>query len=586
MSKPFENIHIPPVFISRSLTTTEANKTGSWRFLRPRYDEKTAPCSAACPAGEDIGRIEMLATQGLFKEAWETILQENPFPAVCGRVCYHPCEGICNRKDFDEAVAIHVIERFLSDVATRYDLKTDFPRLPSRRERIAVIGSGPSGLAAAHFLARMGYACDVFEALSEPGGVLRWGIPTYRLPEVVLKKEIARIKTQGVSIHCGKRIGRDFLHEAREEYHAVFWGCGHGKAQELSIPGVALSGVMDGLAFLEGLRLGKVPRLEGTVAVVGGGNTAIDVARSALRLGAKVLLIYRRRRQDMPAFPNEVAMALEEGMELIELHAPVQIASADGGWLLSLQEMKILEEGTDYRPSIGPVAGKVRDILVSQIFAAIGAEPAEEWLSPPGHGTGVLRLSNSTLMVQDKGPVVVYGGDLTSDIKSVVHAVASGKEAAMALDVLFREGFDAVESTLAECRVGGGHALSMEIFLRGLRCKRNPHVVAFSEINTDHFTYAPRIVPPRLLWEERVRTFAEIDLKISANLAMQEAGRCFNCGLCNQCDNCRLFCPEVAVHREDSPMGRIIDYDYCKGCGVCVVECPRHAMSLEPEQAS
>ncbi len=586
MSKPSEDIRIPPVFISRSHTTTEPNKTGSWRFLRPRYDEKTAPCSAACPAGEDIGRIEMLANQGLFKEAWETILQENPFPAVCGRVCYHPCEGICNRRDFDEAIAIHVIERFLSDVATRYDLKADLTGLPSRKERIAVVGAGPSGLAAAHFLARMGYGCDVFEALSEPGGILRWGIPAYRLPETVLKKEIARIEAQGVSIHCGKRIGRGFLNEVRGEYQAVFWGCGHGKAQELSIPGSALGGVVDGLAFLEDLRRGKAPRLKGTVAVIGGGNTAIDVARSALRLGAKVLLIYRRRRRDMPAFPNEVAMALEEGMELFELQAPVCITEADGGWLLTLQEMEILDEGMDSRPPIGPVAGKVRDVTVSKIFAAIGAEPAAGWLNPPGHGAGVLRLNNSVLVVQDKGPVMVYGGDLTTDIKSVVHAVASGKEAAMALDVLFRKGIDTIESSLAECCVGGGSALSLEIHLRGLRCKRNPHVVAFSEINTDHFTYAPRIVPPRLLREERVRTFAEIDLKISANLAMQEAGRCFNCGLCNQCDNCRLFCPEVAVHREESPGGRNIDYDYCKGCGVCVVECPRHAMSLEPEQAS
>ncbi len=586
MSPPRETIRIPPVFISRSHTSTEANKTGSWRFLRPRYDEKTAPCSAACPAGEDIGRIEMLATQGLFKEAWETILQENPFPAVCGRVCYHPCEGVCNRSDFDEAIAIHVIERFLSDVATRYDLKPNLPKLPSEHERIAVVGAGPSGLAAACFLARMGYRCDVFEALAEPGGILRWGIPAYRLPEAVLTKEIALIEAQGVRILCGKRIGRGFLDEAEKEYGAVFWGCGHGCAQKLPIPGGELNGIRDGLAFLEDLRCGKTPQLKGTVAVIGGGNTAIDVARSVLRLGAKVLLIYRRRRRDMPAFPDEVTMALEEGVELLELHTPARIDAAGGGWLLTLQEMEILNGGADPRPPIGPVSGKILEVSVSQVFAAIGAEPAEEWLNPPAEGMGVLRLSHTVLVRGEKGPVTVFGGDLTTEIKSVVHAVASGKEAALALDVFFRKGFDAIEPTLAECRVGGGPALSMEIYLRGLRCRRNPHIVDFSEINTDHFTYAPRIVPPRLLREERVRTFAEIDLKISANLAMQEAERCFNCGLCNQCDNCRLFCPEVAVHREESSQGRRIDYDYCKGCGVCVVECPRHAMSLEPEQAS
>ncbi|HYR02509.1 MAG TPA: NAD(P)-binding protein, partial [Syntrophobacteria bacterium] len=194
------------LFISRSYLSTESNKTGSWRFLRPRYEEKTAPCSAACPAGEDIGRIEMLTAEGRFHEAWETVLRENPFPGVCGRVCYHPCERVCNRGEFDEPVAVHILERFLADAAARFELKPSLERRTPRAEKIAVVGSGPSGLAAAYFLARLGYRADVFETMPEPGGVLRWGIPLYRLPLSVLNQEIALIRELGVRIHCDQEV--------------------------------------------------------------------------------------------------------------------------------------------------------------------------------------------------------------------------------------------------------------------------------------------------------------------------------------------------------------------------------------------
>lgn len=189
---------VTPLFFARSYSSTEDNKTGSWRFLRPRYEEKTPPCSVACPAGEDIGRIEALTNQGMFKEAWETILRENPFPGVCGSVCYHPCEEVCNRGEFDDAVAINAIERFLADTARRNEFKPFLERLPAKKEKIAVIGGGPGGLAAAYFLTLLGYDCDVFEATTEPGGVLRWGIPQYRLPLPVLERDISLIEEQGV----------------------------------------------------------------------------------------------------------------------------------------------------------------------------------------------------------------------------------------------------------------------------------------------------------------------------------------------------------------------------------------------------
>lgn len=581
MEKTLEAPGMPSLFLAKSCLSTEGNKTGSWRFLRPRYQEKTAPCSIGCPTGQDIARIEMLTAQGLFKEAWETILYENPFPAVCGRVCYHPCEQFCNRREFDEPLAIHVLERFLADTATRYRLQPSLEKLPAKEEKIAVVGAGPSGLAAAYFLARLGYGVDVFEARSEPGGMLRWGIPPYRLNSAAVKDEIGRILDLGVTIHCNNPISEDFLQKAKGRFHAVFLGCGHWGTPLMKIPGEELDCVIDGLTFLQKIAQGNPPHLKGKVAVLGGGNTAIDVARCALRLGAKVVVFYRRRRQDMPAFEEEVLSALEEGVELQELKMPVSIERKNQTAFLTLQQTRVIGEDDRGRSIVEPEPGKTETIEVNCIFKALGSKPEEHWMTPPSKD--FLRFWNTALYSTEGGVPVVLGGDLTNDTKSVVHAVASGKEAAMVLDVLFRDGIEAISPRLQSCQVGGGPPISMEIFMSGSRSERSSRVVRYQEINTDHFHFASRLVQPRLLKNERIRSFDEIDLRISATLAIHEAQRCFNCGICNQCDNCRLFCPDLAVHRDSTAMGRSIDYEYCKGCGICVVECPRNAMILEEE---
>jgi len=572
-----------PLFIPQTYTSTEANKTGSWRYLKPRYEEKTAPCGAACPAGEDIGKIELLTREGLFKEAWETILRENPFPAVCGRVCYHPCEHHCNRGEFDEAIAIHQIERFLADTARKNEMQ---PILMAgekkRKEKVAIAGSGPSGLAAAYFLTRLGYGCEIFEAREEPGGTLRWGIPAYRLPPDVLRAEIAFIENLGVPIHRGRSLGPSFVEEARGTYAALFLGCGHGRSRKLGIPGEDLEGVAEGLPFLHRIRRGETPKIEGPVAVIGGGNTAVDVARSVARLGGEAWIVYRRRRQDMPAFETEIVMALEEGVKIRELLAPVRVERKNGRLALTVQPMRV--QGTDPDGRARIVAQGAEETLeFEKMFKAIGEEAGEDWYRPPEEDGEVLHLSNSTIALGPRSPVLLYGGDLTASVKSVVHAVASAKEGAIALDLLLREGRENLPGRLEKYRVGDGPSLSMEIYQGGGRSRRSRHVVGYREINADYFQLAPRITQPRLLAGERLKGFDEIDLKISANMAIRESERCFNCGLCNNCDNCYFFCPDMSVIRGDGAEGRHINYDYCKGCGLCVVECPRNAMALEEE---
>lgn len=570
------------LIMPRSHETTESNKTGSWRFLRPRYENKTSPCSAACPAGEDVAMIEMLAGQGLFKEAWETVLRENPLPGTCGRVCFHPCEGVCNRKDFDAPVAVHGIERFLADTAARNDLKPVLEKRPRQPHPVAVVGSGPAGLSAAWFLGLLGYDCDIYESLPEAGGLLRWGIPEYRLPASVLNVEIARIESCGARILRRRPVTMESLNKLRGDYSAVFLGCGLSRGAPLGIPGEGSDSVRDGLAFLRNVRKGEAPSCDGFSAVIGGGNTAVDIARTVVRLGGKAAILYRRRREDMPAFRDEVAMALEEGVDLHELLAPEAIRPRGRRYGLVLRKMRIEGRDRDGRGRVVP-AGETTEMEVERVFTATGADAAQPWHRPPS-GSGI-SLSHCVLLSEDKANPLVYGGDPVNETKNVTQAIASGKQAAMALDTFFHEGIGAVEARLAECRVGSGPALSMEIYMGGPRRLRSSHIVQPGEINTDYFRFGNRMTQPRLLVEERAASFEEIDLRISAGTSIREAGRCFNCGLCNQCDNCYIFCPDVAVRRGRDMKDRHIDYDYCKGCGLCAAECPRNAVTLGKEDA-
>jgi NADPH-dependent glutamate synthase beta subunit-like oxidoreductase/ferredoxin len=575
-----------PLFLPHSSASTDLNKTGSWRYVRPLYDEKTSPCSAACPAGEDIARIEMLVSQKLIPEAWETILEENPFPAVCGRVCFHNCEGACNRGQMDDPVAIHHLERFVGDAAISSKETPKIETLADNGKKVAIAGSGPAGLGAAYFLARLGFGCEVFEALSEPGGILRWGIPTYRLPRDILAKEINRIEKLGVTIHCRNPITRKMLENFKTQYDAIFIGCGYGRAIDLQIEGAQKA--INGLQFLYNIRAQHAVPLyaESTAAVIGGGNTAIDVARTLVRLGVDPIIVYRRRRQDMPAFDPELQMALDEGVKLKELLAPVDIkdaASDSAGhppsYVVTLQKMKVSATKVEGRARVVPDGDKTETLQIDHIFSAIGAEPADPWHNVPSGEHPSISLSHCELVNSDVP--IAYGGDLTNRIKSVADAIASGKQAAIALDDYFKSGWDAVNQAVTCCQVGPGPTVSMAMYLDKERKDRNPHIVSYSEINTHYFKNAPRTIAPVLSPQDRNQSFLPVEYTLSKEAALEESQRCFNCGICNACDYCRLYCPDMAVIVENA--GRHINLDYCKGCGLCVTECPRNAMALKEE---
>ena len=256
------------LLLSRSSQTTRNNKTGDWRFVRPVYRDKTAPCRVACPAGEDIPRIEMLAARGQFQEAWDVIMQENPFPAICGKVCFHPCEGVCNRAEFDTPLAIHHVERSLGEYALEKGLTPSQLPATGKNKRIAIVGAGPSGLSAAYFLVSLGYECHVYEAREEAGGLLRWGIPEYRLPPAILAGEISRLERLGVLVHCGTPVARDIMEAPHRDFDAVFVGCGHMHSILPGIQGHEL--MIDGLEYLRSVRAGLSQDVSGDVVVIGG----------------------------------------------------------------------------------------------------------------------------------------------------------------------------------------------------------------------------------------------------------------------------------------------------------------------------
>src|SRR4030043_2410264 len=473
--------------IAVSLGNMDWNKTGTWRTQRPFYEDKTPPCSAACPAGNDIVAFIQKIEQEDFEGAWNIIKEENPFPGVCGRVCFHPCESKCNRGSVDEPIAIHALGRFVADFASRLNKKTGKAG-EKRKEKVAIIGSGPAGMSCAFHLARLHYDVTVFESFSLAGGMLRMGIPSYRLPRNVLDRELSNIEALGVEIRTGVPLGEDLRLEDLKDYQAVFISTGAHRSGGLHIPGEKEKGVLSGLDLLKKINLSRRGKLGDKIAVIGGGNTAIDVARSVIRRGKKATILYRRPRGEMPAFEDEIVEALEEGGKIRYLVNPIGIKEKNGLKRLECLRMELGEKDESGRRKPEPVPDSNFFVEADSVIVAAGEE-SEIALLPKGIGK-----REGIVLTQMDGRTAIEGifagGDVATTQRTVAYAIGSGKKAAMGIDGYLR-GKNS-EEAIRQILIGDGPSLSIFRYFNPGERPRSPHIVDFEELNMDYFEPSKR----------------------------------------------------------------------------------------------
>jgi NADPH-dependent glutamate synthase beta subunit-like oxidoreductase/ferredoxin len=534
-------------------------KTGTWRVQKPMHRHRPAPCHAVCPAGEDAQAYLAKVAEGKLQEAWATLVQANPLPATTGRVCHHPCEGACNRGQYDEAIAIHNVERYLGDEALRRGWEYPVRRPHPTAAAMAVVGAGPAGLSAAYHLVRLGYNVTLFDSLPEAGGTLRTAIPQYRLPRDILNREIERLLSVGIYFRPQQTLGRHIhLDELRSHFRAVFVATGNQKAREWSVDGSTPSDLHVGLDLLkEWIAIGSAPEAR-SVAIVGAGNTAVDLARVLRRSGVEQVHIISHKSipgpglppgDVMPAIPREVEQALEEGVTIHE-HRGIHRLILRGGKVIGVEmvHMKKLRQ-PDGKLRRVEFEGTETVLHVDQVIPAIG-----QVVDPLG--IEALLDHRDFFRVDEWGrfakhPGVYTGGDARGDRGTVSEAVGDGRRAAIAMDAQV-------------------HGLELPMGERR-------EALGFDKLNLNYFEHAPRARESVLPVEQR-RQYEEIEGGLNANQVRSESERCFSCGNCFACDNCWTLCPDEAVlkTRDVAEDGThyLFDYDYCKGCGLCAKECP------------
>jgi NADPH-dependent glutamate synthase beta subunit-like oxidoreductase len=522
--------------------------------LRPYYIPKTPPCAGHCPNGNEIRELLVTIAQAeaygrtneqAFELVWKRIAERNPFPGVCGRVCPHPCEEFCNRTAKDGGVAINAVERFIGDFGIAKNLKLSKLNNDARAERVAVVGAGPAGLSCAYQLARRGYAVTVFEAFPQPGGMLRYGIPKYRLPREVLDAEILRILELGVELKCDCMVGRDIsVGELRQQYQAVFVGIGAQKGLKLRVPGENVSNVFSGTEFLNLVNRGEKVEIGNKVIVIGGGDTAIDAARVSKRLGAEVTLLYRRTRAEMPAVASEIEGALEEGVQIEFLAAPVEVLEQDGrANKLRAIRMQLGEPDSSGRPRPVPQPGSEFELEASAIIAAISQEPDFQ-------GFDALHSGKDWIKTGDFGATPVdgiYAGGDDTELGLVTIAIAQGRFAAEAIDARFR-----------------GIPLQKPV----------PSVpISKEKIKLDWYKPAPRHERTHVPVAERAPD-TEIELGLTEAEVMDEAKRCMSCGMCMDCETCWMYCSSSCFVKLPKGEHYKVKLELCNGCKKCADACP------------
>jgi len=537
-----------PFAITLDVGSSLANKTGSWRTERPVYRDLLPPCTNACPAGESVQQWLYHAEEGGYEQAWRQIMADNPFPAIMGRVCYRPCETACNRAELDEAVGINSVERFLGDEAIRQGWTVPVPETRSGK-RVLVIGAGPAGLAAAYHLVLLGHDVTVRDEGDRPGGMMRYGIPTYRLPRDILDAEIQRIVSMGVTLELDSPVENAADAMRSGGFDAVFLAVGAHVSRRAYIPAGDSARILDAVTVLRSMEGEDAPLLGRRVAIYGGGNTAVDVARTARRLGATdPIIVYRRTRDRMPAHDFEVEEAIEEGVRMNWLSTVADV----GDGTITIEKMRLDESGFP-QPT-----GEYEELAADSLVLAIGQVSDLSLLD----GVDGVAVKDAVVQVgpdlMTGHPGIFAGGDMAPSDRTVTTAVGHGKLAARSIDA----------------------------WLRGRRytAPEPAPLATYDKLNTWYYSDAPKQRRPRLEAARRVGTFDEVVGGLDESTALFEARRCLSCGNCFECDNCYGVCPDNAIIKLGPGKRYEIDYDFCKGCSLCVAECPAGAISVVPER--
>jgi NADPH-dependent glutamate synthase beta subunit-like oxidoreductase len=521
---------------------------GPVRTQHPLYVDLLPPCNSACPAGENIQGWLAHVSAGEYEAAWRLLVQDNPMAAIHGRVCYHPCEGSCNRAELDSAVSIHSVERFLGDLAHEQDWQFDPPAGPGGK-RVLIVGAGPSGLSAAYHLARLGHDVEIRDAGPEPGGMMRYGIPAYRMPRHVLEGEVARIAALGVRMVPNHRVTDLEMERSEGGFDAVFVAVGAHLSKRVDIPARDAGRMVDAVSFLRTVASGERPLIGRRVAVYGGGNTAMDAARTARRLGAEdTLVVYRRTRGQMPAHEAEAADAEAEGVRINWLRT----ITAFEGPELQVEVMELDESGFP-QPT-----GRFETLAADTVIMALGQESDTGFLRGlPGvefAPDGTVCVSHSLMT---GCPGVFAGGDMVPAERTVTVAVGHGKRAARHIDAWLRGSKDEAPAK---------HPLA-----------------TFAMLHPWYFGDASRTTQAELEPRRRVGGFQEVVAGLSRAEATFEARRCLSCGNCCECDGCLGACPEDAVIKLGPGLRYRFDYERCTGCQACFDQCPVHSIEMIPE---
>jgi len=537
-----------PFAITLDPGSSLANHTGSWRTVRPEYVDRLPPCNHACPAGENIQGWLFHAEGGEYEQAWRVLTRDNPLPAVMGRVCYHPCETACNRGVLDACVGINAIERFLGDEALRRGWKFEPPMSPTGK-RVLVIGAGPSGLSAAYHLARLGHSVSIHEAGPLAGGMMRFGIPKYRLPRQVLDAEIQRILDLGVKLQLLTKVTNVLETMRKGHYDAVFLAVGAHIAKRAYLPAGSAGKMLDAVTVLRSMEGEDQPLLGRRVVVYGGGNTALDVARTAKRLGAEEsIIVYRRTREKMPAHESELEEALQEGV-LVKWLSTIRQAGESS---ITVEKMRLDDKG------MAQPTGEFETLEADSVVLALGQDVDLSLLEAvPGLviEDGVVKVGPD-MMTGHAG--IFAGGDMVPGERTVTVAIGHGKQAARNIDA----------------------------WLRGTKWvhPQTHELATYDKLNTWYYSDAPKSQQPVLDVIRRQSTFEEVVGSFDAETAQFEARRCLSCGNCFECDNCYGVCPDNAVIKLGPGRRYEFNYEYCKGCGLCVSECPCGAIRTVPEE--